>query len=93
MGLDTGAKYYPIILNGAIVSIYEMFEDIDSQKLHFQAAPYFVNELNALMNITSAENPLILGYTNNNLIGIIGNYTVVNVMESLCAELVVNVGD
>ena len=70
---ESRAVYYPIILKGVIVSIYEVFEDIDSQELHFQAAPYFVNELNVLMSMTSADTPLILGYNNDNLIGIIGD--------------------
>lgn len=117
---EFGAVYYPIILNGVIVSVYEVYENIDSQELHMQAAPYFVNELNALMSMTSTDTPLILGYNNDNLIGIIGDtyyildadhmdhkqvdadkipaiengsYTVVNVIESLCAERTANVGD
>lgn len=78
INLDGGTRkyravYYPIILNGVIVSIYEVFEDIDNQELHFQAAPHFVNELNVLMSMTSADTPLTLGYNNDNLIGIIGD--------------------
>lgn len=117
---ESGAVYYPIILNGVIVSVYEVYENIDGQELHMQAAPYFVNELNALMGMTSTDTPLILGYNNDNLIGIIGDtyyildidhmdhkqvdadkipviengsYTVVNVIESLCAERIANVDD
>lgn len=114
------AVYYPVILNGVIVSVCEVFEDIDSQELHFQSTPHFVNELNVLMSMTSADTPLILGYNNDNMIGIIGDvyyildtdhmyhkqvdveeipaivndsHTVVNVMESLCAERTANVDD
>lgn len=117
---ESGAVYYPVILNGVIVSVYEVYENIDSQEIHFQAAPYFVNELNALMSVTSTDIPLILGYNNDNLIGIIGDifyildidhmdhkqvdadripaieiesHTVVNAMESLCAERAANVDD
>lgn len=122
LNLDDGPQffrtvYYPVVLNGVIVSVYQVYEDLDSRELRFQAAPYFVNELNELMSMTSKDKPLLLGYNNNNLIGIIGDtyyvldidhvdhkqvdvdkiptieidrYTVVDVMEILCAERTVN---
>lgn len=65
--------YYPVILNGVIVGGYEVYEVLEGHELHMQAAPYFVNELNAMMDLTSADTPLILGYNNNNTIGIIGD--------------------
>lgn len=65
--------YYPVILNGVIVGGYEVYELLEGHELHMQAAPYFVNELNAMMDLTSADTPLILGYNNNNTIGIIGD--------------------
>lgn len=78
INLDDGPRlfrtvYYPVVLNGVIVSVYQVYEDLNSQELHFQAAPHFVNELNELMSMTGKDTPLILGYNNNNLIGIIGD--------------------
>lgn len=85
INLDGGPRlfrtvYYPVVLNGVIVSVYQVYEDLNSQELHFQAAPYFVNGLNELMSMTGKDTPLILGYNNNNLIGIIGdNYYVLDI--------------
>ena len=65
--------YYPVILNGVIVGGFEVYEILEEQYISFQASPLLVNELNAMMDLTSEETPLILGYNNGNTIGIIGD--------------------
>ena len=67
--------YYPIILNGVIVSVLDVYED-SNHKMNWQAGPQVVNQFNALIQQTAlynAETALLLGYNNNNLIGIIGS--------------------
>lgn len=65
--------YYPVILNGVIVSGYQVYEQLDNHQFHMQASPFLADELNAIMDLTSKDTPLMLGYNNNNLIGIIGD--------------------
>ena len=38
-----------------------------------QASPFLADELNVIMELTSKDTPLMLGYNNDNLIGIIGD--------------------
>lgn len=81
---------YPVILNGVIVSEYEVYELLDSHEIHMQGGPIIVDELNALMALTSENTPLLLGYNNGNLIGIIGNsYYVLDIDHMDKRELVV----
>lgn len=63
--------YYPVILNGVIVGGYQVWEQLDGNELSMQASPYLANELNILMDLTSEDTPLILGFHNNNTIGMI----------------------
>ncbi len=63
--------YYPVILNGVIVGGYQVYEN--NEGMNMQASPFFVNQLNVLMDLTSENSPLILGYNNDNLIAIIGD--------------------
>ena len=63
---------YPVILNGVIVSGYEVYEQLDSHSMGMQSGP-FTDKINALMTMTSEDTPLLMGYNNGNLIGIIGN--------------------
>lgn len=65
--------YYPVILNGVIVGGYQVYEQLENQKISMQASPLLANELNLMMDLTSEETPLILGCNNNNTIGIIGD--------------------
>ncbi len=65
--------YYPVILNGVIVDGYQVCEKLENQELTIQASPHLVNELNAMIDLTSEETPLILGFNNNNTIGIVGD--------------------
>lgn len=64
--------YYPVVLNGVIIGGYQVYEQLDNQQFAMQASPFLANELNAMMDLTSKDTPLILGYNNDNLIGIIG---------------------
>lgn len=69
--------YYPVILNGVVVSGLEVYEDLDSHDLGWQAGPHLANPLNALMQqmaMFDTESVLLLGYNYNNTIGIIGNF-------------------
>ena len=65
--------YYPVILNGVVVGGYQVFELLDDHQIYMQASPFLADELNAIMDLTSKDTPLMLGYNNNNLIGIIGD--------------------
>ena len=68
--------YYPVILNGVVVSGLQVYEDLDSHDLGWQAGPHLANPLNALiqqMAMFDTETTLLLGY-NNNTIGIIGTF-------------------
>lgn len=69
---------YPVILNGVIVSVLEVYEDVYTHKMGWQAGPQLANQLNALiqqMASYDAETTLLLGYNHNNTIGIIGNFS------------------
>ena len=69
--------YYPVILNGVVVSGLQVYEDLDSHDLSWQAGPQLVNPLNALiqqMAMFDTETILLLGYNNNNTIGIVGHF-------------------
>lgn len=69
--------YYPVILNGVVVSVLQIYEDIDSHEMRWQGGPQLANQLNGLMRQMEAydsETTLLLGYNNNNAIGIIGSY-------------------
>ncbi len=63
--------YYPVILNGIIVGGYQVYES--EGEMNMQESPLIVNQLNAIMDLTSEDTPLILGYNNENIIAIIGN--------------------
>ncbi len=63
--------YYPVILNGIIVGGYQVYQS--DEEMGMQESPLIVNQLNALMDLTSETNPVILGYNNENIIAIIGN--------------------
>lgn len=65
--------YYPVILNGVIVAGYQVCENLENQEIITVGSPHLVNGLNVMMDLTSEETPLILGFNNNNTIGIIGN--------------------
>ena len=65
--------YYPVILNGVIVYGYQVCEQLENQELTIQGSPHLVNELNAIIDLTSEETPLVLGFNNNNTIGIVGD--------------------
>lgn len=65
--------YYPVILNGVIVDGYQVCEQLGNQEISMQASPHIVNKLNVLMDLASEETPLILGFNNDNTIGIIGD--------------------
>lgn len=74
--------YYPVILNGVIVSGLQVYENLENHDLGWQAGPHLVNSLNALMQqmaMFDTETALLLGYNNNNTIGIIGNFVGSNV--------------
>ena len=51
--------YYPVILNGVIVGGYQVYEQLENQKISMQASPLLANELNLMMDLTSEETPLI----------------------------------
>ena len=70
---DDRIIYYPVILNGVIVGGYRVIEQLDSQQFTMQASPFLADELNIIMELTSKDTPLMLGYNNDNLIGIIGD--------------------
>lgn len=40
---------YPVILNGVIVSVLEVYEDLYTHKMSWQAGPQLANQLNALI--------------------------------------------
>lgn len=65
--------YYPVILNGVIVGGYQVCEQFENQEITMQASPQLVNELNVMKDLASEEIPLILGFNNDNTIGIIGD--------------------
>lgn len=69
--------YYPIILNGVVVSVLDVYEDLDSRGLSWQAGPQLANQFNALIQEMASydtETALLLGYNRNNVIGIIGSF-------------------
>ena len=69
--------YYPVILNGVVVSGLQIYEDLDSHDLSWQGGPQLVNPLNALiqqMAMFDTETTLLLGFNNSNTIGIIGSF-------------------
>ena len=65
--------YYPVILNGVIVGGYQVIEQLDCKQFTMQASPFLADELNVIMELTSKDTPLMLGYNNDNMIGIIGD--------------------
>lgn len=69
--------YYPVILNGVVVSGLIVYEDLNSHEMGWQGDPQLMNPLNALiqqMAQFNTETTLLLGYNNNNAIAIIGKY-------------------
>ena len=81
--------YYPVILNGIIVGGYQVCEQLEDQEIHMQASPLLVNELNAIIDLTSEDTPLILGFNNDNTIGIIGDtYYVLDIDHMYHQEVV-----
>lgn len=65
--------YYPVILNGVVVGGYKVIEQLDSKQFTMQVSPFLADELNVIMELTSKDTPLMLGYNNDNMIGIIGD--------------------
>ena len=65
--------YYPVILNGAIVSGYQVYERLGENEIGSKASPFLVNQLNSIMSLTNENTPLILGFHNDNVIGIVGD--------------------
>lgn len=63
--------FYPVILNGIIVLGCEVASS--DTEISIKYSPSLVNQLNALMELTSKEEPLVLGHNNNNTIAIIGD--------------------
>ena len=70
---ESRVVYYPVIMNGVIVSGYQIFETLDNLEMESQMSPFLVNQLNQLMKLTTENDPLILGVNRDNVIGIIGN--------------------
>lgn len=69
--------YYPVILNGVVVSVLDVFEDLSTHEMTWQAGPQLANQLNALiqeMASYNTETALLMGYNRNNAIGIIGSF-------------------
>lgn len=65
--------YYPVILNGVIVSGYQVYERLGENEIGSKASPFLVNQLNSIMPLTNENTPLILGFHNDNVIGIVGD--------------------
>ena len=65
--------YYPVILNGVIVSGYQVYEQLGENEIGSKASPFLVNQLNSIMSLTNENTPLILGFHNDNVIGIVGD--------------------
>ena len=65
--------YYPVILNGVIVSGYQVYERLGENEIGSKASPFLVNQLNSIMSLTNENTPLILGFHNDNVIGIVGD--------------------
>ena len=65
--------YYPVILNGVIVSGYQVYERLGENEIGSKASPFLVNQLNSIMSLTNENTPLILGFRNDNVIGIVGD--------------------
>lgn len=63
--------HYPIILNDTIVSMMMIYQSED--EFDMQMSPLFANEFNMLRALTDADNPLYLGISNNNKLGIVKN--------------------
>lgn len=71
------AVHYPVILNGVVVSVLDVFEDLSTHEMSWQAGPQLANQLNALIQEMASydtETALLLGYNRNNVIGIIGSF-------------------
>ena len=80
--------YYPVILNGVIVSGYQVYERLGENEMGSQASPFLVNQLNSMMSLTSENTPLILGFHNDNVIGIVGDtYYVLDVEPMMHKEI------
>lgn len=69
---ESRVVYYPVIMNGVIVSGYQVFETLDNLEMGSQMSPFLANQLNQLMKLTTENDPLILGVNRDNIIGIIG---------------------
>lgn len=65
--------YYPVILNGVIVSGYQVYEQLGKNEIGSQVSPFLVNQFNDIMALTDENTPLILGFHNDNVIGIVGD--------------------
>lgn len=68
---------YPIVLNGVIVSVLEIHEDLHTHEMSWLAGPQLANQLNTLIQQMASydtDTTLLLGYNNNNTIGIIGSF-------------------
>lgn len=63
--------YYPVILNGVIVSGCKAV--LCGDEMSVQLSPVLANRLDLIMDLTSQDTPLILGYNNSNTIAIIGD--------------------
>lgn len=74
---ESRAVNYPVILNGVVVSILEIYEDLYTHEMSWQAGPQLANQLNALIQEMASydtETTLLMGYNRNNVIGIIGSF-------------------
>lgn len=74
---ESRAVNYPVILNGVVVSVLEVYEDLCTHEMSWQAGPQLANQLNALIQEMASydtETALLLGYNRNNVIGIIGSF-------------------
>lgn len=121
-GQENGNKtaFYPVILNGTIVSVLVVYLDANTMILGWQMDPNKASRLNVLKAYTSPDAPVRIGYNRNNLIAVTGgdydllqsdfmlneevdvslippvnmdNYSVVDVMESLCSTRTADVSD
>lgn len=74
-GQENGNKmvFYPVILNGTIVSVLVVYLETDTMTLGWQLDPNNVNLLNDLRAHTSPDVPARIGYNRNNLIAVCGS--------------------
>lgn len=64
--------YYPVILQGTIVTTLLIYQDVETQEFGSQMGPNFMNELNSLAQLTTKDVPAAIGFNNGNLIALAG---------------------